>query len=313
MRTRVLVLCVGLALSSTQAFSQIIACSNMVGNWEDIYDNTTYQLNQDSGGNLSGEETVPYCQGNQQWPIKGTINGGYFNFVATNNGCTNSTVASVTYTGNVGQPGCNYASGSWMNSAGNSGPWGDSNPYPSTLDYVTKPVDVPKSETSVTPTGAQWDTSKAAPWNQTLAPNTPPGEFEGRGVYEYAAIGPGNDTCWFKGSTIPIFDSVTTPGFAWTVSSQNSWGADFIGWNLVAVRYYRKKKRVPCSSTFQQQMVIDAAFSPNNPSNYGQYTNNSGGTFYGVPYEINTLGAGITATTATSVRNGQTSTNTTWK
>jgi hypothetical protein len=60
-------------------------------------------------------------------------------------------------------------------------------------------------------------------------------------------------------------------------------------------------------------MVIDAAFSPNNPLNYGKYINNSGGTFYGVPYEVNTLGASITATTATSVRNGKTSTNTTWK
>ena len=74
----------------------------MVGKWEDYYDNTTYQLTQDASGNLSGEETVPYCQGNQQWPITGTLSGGYFSFVAKNNGCTNSTVTSVTYTGNVG-------------------------------------------------------------------------------------------------------------------------------------------------------------------------------------------------------------------
>jgi hypothetical protein len=60
-------------------------------------------------------------------------------------------------------------------------------------------------------------------------------------------------------------------------------------------------------------MVIDAAYSPQNPSSYGPYTNNSGGSFYGVPYELNTLGAGITATTATSTHNGETSTNTTWK
>lgn len=66
-------------------------------------------------------------------------------------------------------------------------------------------------------------------------------------------------------------------------------------------------------STFQQQMVIDAAYSPKNPSTYGPYTDSSGAGFYGVPYEVNTLGASITATTATSTRNGQTSTNTTWK
>jgi hypothetical protein len=42
-------------------------------------------------------------------------------------------------------------------------------------------------------------------------------------------------------------------------------------------------------------------------------TDNNGNSFYGVPYEVNTLGANITATSVTSVRNGKTSTNTTWK
>jgi hypothetical protein len=93
---------------------------------------------------------------------------------------------------------------------------------------------------------------------------------------------------------------------------QEQMGPDWIGWKLAPVQYYRSKNRVPCGSSFLQQMVIDAALSPENPSNYGPYTNEKGNSFYGVPYEVNTLGANITATTVTSVRNGQTSTNTTW-
>ncbi len=54
--------------------------------------------------------------------------------------------------------------------------------------------------------------------------------------------------------------------------------------------------------------------SPIPPPTYtGPYTDNAGNVFYGVPYEVNNLGASITATTATSVRNGKISTNTTWK
>jgi hypothetical protein len=67
-----------------------------------------------------------------------------------------------------------------------------------------------------------------------------------QGVYEYPAIGPGNDTCFFKGSKVALFDTITTPGFAWDISSKNAWGgADFIGWNLAAVRYYRTEKARP--------------------------------------------------------------------
>ena len=101
--------------------------------------------------------------------------------------------------------------------------------------------------------------------------------------------------------------------FAWTVSSKNTRGADFIGWKLVEVQYYRAQQRVPCGTGFPQRIVIDAGFSPNDPLNYGPYTNQYGNTFYGVPYEANTLCSDVTATTVTSVRNGQVSTNTTSK
>ncbi len=314
MRALMLFLCLGLALGSTNAFSQVIACSNMAGDWEDIWDYSKYHLTQDAKGNLSGQVTIPECQGNNQWPIAGTFNGGYFSFVATNKGCTNSTVTSLTYAGNAGQPGCNYAYGSWTGSNGDSGPWGDSNPYPTMLDYVTKAVDLPMSESSVNPSGVAWDkVNGGAPWNQTFSPNSTSGEFEGRGVYEFVG-GTGSDSCWFTKSKFPPFTSITNAGYGWNVNSKNGWGTDWIGWTLAAVQYYRTQKKVPCGTRFYQQAVIDAAYSPNNPPSYsGPYKSSTGETFYGVPYEVNTLGGDITATKVTSVRNGQVATNTTWK
>jgi hypothetical protein len=60
-------------------------------------------------------------------------------------------------------------------------------------------------------------------------------------------------------------------GYGWYVSSKNTWGADWIGYTLKAVQYYRTQNRVPCGSSVLQQMVVDAAYSPKNPSNYGPY------------------------------------------
>jgi hypothetical protein len=40
-------------------------------------------------------------------------------------------------------------------------------------------------------------------------------------------------------------------------------------------------------------MAIDAAYSPENPSKCGPYTDNKGNDFYGIPYEVNTLDANI--------------------
>jgi hypothetical protein len=56
----------------------------------------------------------------------------------------------------------------------------------------------------------------------------------------------------------------------------------------------------PGGTSLLQQMVIAAAYSPKNLRNTA-------------PNEVNTLGANITSTTVTSVRNGKSSTNTTWK
>ncbi len=131
-------------------------------------------------------------------------------------------------------------------------------------------------------------------------------------MYEYVG-GTGSDSCWFAQSRFAPFAAITTPGFGWDANGRNLWGPDLIGWKLSTVQYYRGQNRVPCGTRFPQQMVIDAAYSPDNPSNYGPHTDDNGVNFYGVPYEVNTLGGDITTTTVTSVRNGQVATNTTWK
>jgi len=296
----------------------MIACQVIQGSWTQNDGGQEYTLSQDSKGNVTGTMTWPSCNGNQIWPITGSAAGGTFNFVATNQGCTNFFGgATITFSGNIGQPGCNFIYGTQTDANGVWYDLGTSNPYPTTQepttsDWVAKAVDVPTSETSVAPPPAAWNTTEGAPWNQTLVPNSPPSEFEGRGTFEYAN-GLGTDTCWFPKSKYAPFNTIDGPGFGWLVSSKNTWGADWIGWFLAPVRYYRAQGRAPCGTTFSQVIVIDAAYSPDNTPAYGSYLNQSGDLFYGVPYETNTLGGNITATTVTSVRNSQISTNTTWK
>jgi hypothetical protein len=310
---RILNVCLGVALLAMPAFSQVIGCAVVNGNWTWKFTNAQYYLSQDNSGNVTGYAIEPGCQGNTIWPITGTIAGSSVTLKESNNGCTNSTVLYVNYTANVMSPGCNFLYGSYTNSNGGSGAWGDSNPYPSAGDWVTKAVDLPASETSAYGPPASWNpTQGGAPWIQTFSPDSPPSEFDGRGVYEFAS-GTGSDSCWFTQSKFAPFTSITKPGFGWFVTSNNTWGPDWIGWTLAAVQYYRAQKKVPRGAHFSQQAVIDAAYSPANPPSYtGPYTSSTNETFYGVPYEVNTLGGEITATSVTSVRNGQVATNTTW-
>lgn len=109
--------------------------------------------------------------------------------------------------------------------------------------------------------------------------------------------GGGTDACWFVGSKLNPLNSVT--GSSWRVDSSNVWGSDYVGYNLTAVRYYRRQLRVPCSARFRQEMVIDCAYDPSDPTNLNYITNQ--------------LGSTITTTTVTSTRAGHTVTNTTWK
>lgn len=257
--SQILLLLFVLALGPAPSFSQMYSCLTMQGTWKWTYDGSQFNLSQDASGNITGNYVTPFCPG-QQFPINGTINSGSFTFTVSNlTACPGGMNPWETFTGYLGQPGCNFAYGSWSNSFGNSGGFGQENAYPTSGQFFTKPVDLPTSESSKVPTGAQWDAQHGAPWTQGFAPNSPAGEFEGRVVYEYAGIGPGQDTCWFQGSAVPIFDAITTPGYGWGVTSKNTWGVDYIGWNKAAVQYYRSRGRAPCNSSFLQQLVIDAA------------------------------------------------------
>jgi hypothetical protein len=317
MRAQVLVLCLGLSSWAPRAFPQVLSCQTLQGQWTENTGGQQYNLSQDNAGNLTGSMTWPSCTGNQVWPLTGIASAGTFSFIATNPGCTNFYGgATITFSGDIGQPGCNFLYGSQTDADGTWYTLGTSNPYPITQDpltpnWVAKAVDVPDSETSTTPPPAAWNASKGAPWNQKLAPDSPTYEYEGRGIYEYGN-GAGTDTCWFPESKFPIYDTISTPGFAWTVSSKNTWGADWIGWYQGAVKYYRAQNRVPCGSRFPQLVMIDAAYSPDNTPAYSSYLTEDGDIVWGVAYETNILGGDITATSVTSIRNGQTSTNTTW-
>lgn len=305
-----------LVLTSELGYSQ--SCLSAQGTWTWFYDNSVYTITQDSSGNLSGFVTENCYPGTADWPLTGTINGNFLLFTATNPGSCGQ-AQWIKFNATVGQPGCNYLYGGWSNSLGSSDLWGEDNPYPSGGYWATKAADVPTSESTAYPPGGLWDTTGGgAPWNQTLSPDSPTGEFVGRIVYEFAGTGTGRDTCWFKNSLFTPFTAITTPGYGWSVTNANapkwSWGSDYVGWSLAAVRYYRTQKRVPCGARFFQQMVVDAAWAPNNPTGYAQYTNNQGAAIWAVPYDNNnTLGGNITATTVTSTRAGKTVTNTQWK
>jgi hypothetical protein len=285
----------------------------MQGDWTYYYDNSQYILTQSASGSLSGYMTDNLCPG-AEFPITGTVTPGQFTFTVTGMyGVCGSAVTWLTFQGWIGQPGCNYAYGDWSNSIPNSGGFGDDDAYPPLgTEIFAKPVDVPTGDTSVAPPPAAWNANKGAPWNQTLAGTLNPSEFEGRGVYEYPGQTQGKDTCWFQGSTYDPYTSISTTGWEWYVSSKNTWGADWIGWYQDAAQYYQAQKRVPCSSSFQQILVIDAAYDPDNTPAYGSYIDYYGNLFYGVPYETNSLGGNITATAVQSVRNSQKSTNKAW-
>ena len=146
---RVLPVLLLLSIGSTLS-AQVYFCGPMEGDWKWSYDNSEYSLVQDNSGKVSGFYTTPFCPG-QSFPISGTISNGSFNITVTGiNSCPGGGVAWLTYTGYLGQPGCNFAYGSWKNSSGYSGGFGQNNAYPSQTNNVfAKPVDVPTSETSI--------------------------------------------------------------------------------------------------------------------------------------------------------------------
>lgn len=140
--------------------------------------------------------------------------------------------------------------------------------------------------TGETTTFGGWSDSNSLPtvgkWNQTLLPTTT--SFVGRTVTEQDPGGGGPDNCWFPGSVVPKFTSIT--GGSWTVGSSNVWGPDFVGFTPASVTYYRGQGRDPCSVTIPQRMVIDC----------------SSGI---VAYRTNTLGYVIDNPKVYTIRDGQ--------
>lgn len=91
------------------------------------------------------------------------------------------------------------------------------------------------------------------------------GESEGSG---------GTDGCWFSGSALPVFNSVTgsqgwvvggiTPGFTESqvvTPGPGQWGPDEVGWSPTAVVYYQQNRpkvglSLPCSFNLYQNLSL---------------------------------------------------------
>jgi hypothetical protein len=69
LKIRLLFVYLGFVLISSQAFPQVLACSNLVGGWEDYWSFDEYSITQDANGNLSGYMTVGGCTPNDEWPM----------------------------------------------------------------------------------------------------------------------------------------------------------------------------------------------------------------------------------------------------
>ncbi len=81
-RTQVFLLLFGLAVSPTLAFSQVLSCATMQGDWTYYYDDSQYVLSQDASGNVTGNMSTNTCPG-VQFPITGTVSPGTFTFTVT--------------------------------------------------------------------------------------------------------------------------------------------------------------------------------------------------------------------------------------
>jgi hypothetical protein len=104
--------------------------------------------------------------------------------------------------------------------------------------------------------------------------------FQGRQVSEYTGFGtPHYDNCWFSGSIVPQYSSVT--GSEWNVgyyaisppfiTSVNEWADDYIGWQLPQVQYYRAHRNgTPniCGVRIPQVMNISTSGTSWNSQTY---------------------------------------------
>ena len=151
---------------------------------------------------------------------------------------------------------------------------------------VKVPVVYPSSETS---DAAGWDGDGLGLWRQTLhSASDPKFDWSLNTVQEHDPGGDGPDTCWCKGSSIAVFDKIT--GGTWYPNEKGEWEYDHVGWFTTSAEYYRRKRRAPCRTTFQQQMQFQATNVEKAWVDYGS---------------VNVLGGSFDDSTMTSNRAGQ--------
>lgn len=138
---------------------------------------------------------------------------------------------------------------------------------------VADDCEIPIDETT---SATGWDTDGYQQYSQTLTKAPGGSSFNGRTVTEQDPGGGGPDTCYWVGSAYLPWTAVT--GNSWSVNASEVWQYDALGWGHTYVTYYRAQGRAPCSTQFQQRMVISC------------------GAGVVVPYVLNDLSAGMDAT-----------------
>lgn len=269
------------ALEQTPAFAQT-SCSHASGTWGPDNYGITWPLSQ-SGSSISGAalvSTPAECSGS--WSAYGTFGtGGDYIISASRPSGLNGEVCSLffVYHGHVNAAGCNTEGGTWENFNN----WGMQTASGSWA--ATKTCEIPGYET--TSSGGGWSGSEPQKYvfNVNVA-NTTTGDLSGR-KYRETNYNTGYDSCWYSGSPIPKFDSVTQPN-PFYLDSSNAY-IDTIGWGSTAITQYRNHGDAPCAAHIYQGMQISCGID-------------GAETYSGV--KNNVLVAEIGVTTITTTRDG---------
>lgn len=172
------------------------------------------------------------------WPVEGSLEAGTLILSAISPYSEEPTCAwYFTYYGEVERGGCNNASGGWYNSDGGSGSF-----------WMSKACEIRPYETT---TGGVWFLPRVR--HDAVVSNTSGGDLSGR-KYRESNYATGYDACWYPGSPIPKFDSVTNPN-PFYLASDNAY-KDTIGWGPTSITHYRNHGDAPCETHLYQQMQI---------------------------------------------------------
>jgi hypothetical protein len=173
---------------------------------------------------------------------------------------------------------------------------------PSTLTVSGPPCDTPISETT---TFWNWESSlpgggdyAEGVWHAVLNDlnSGATSNFNGFTVQETSPYN-GTDTCHYTGSPYANMINIAAAGMPTTVTVaangfNNDWD-DSVGWNDLAVAWYRGRGHAPCGFTIYQQMSLQCT---------------TGGPYYNYD-SVHTLQGTITSSTVSSSRAGKTETH----